>query len=172
MIAREVSDLRVMSLSSHAGKISQVSPNLLSSPPATLEFSSWNEGFAPILRPSSPRNERVRYRDLYPTGPPAKLSARNNLGFPRVVYMRSACKYADCMPTLVQIRNVPSDLHRELKARAALEGMSLSDYLLRELRQALDRPTLDEIRRRLSSRRPVRAHPVPAVAVRAERKSR
>jgi hypothetical protein len=63
-------------------------------------------------------------------------------------------------------------LHRELKARAALEGMSLSDYLLRELRQVLDRPTLDEIRRRLSSRRPVRPNPAPAVAVRAERKSR
>jgi hypothetical protein len=44
------------------------------------------------------------------------------------------------MPVMVQIRNVASDLHRELKARAALEGMSLSDYLLRELRHALDRP--------------------------------
>ncbi len=76
------------------------------------------------------------------------------------------------MPVMVQIRNVPSDLHRELKARAALEGMSLSDYLLRELRQALDRPTLDEIRKRLSTRRPVRAHPAPAAAVRAERKQR
>jgi antitoxin FitA len=86
--------------------------------------------------------------------------------------MSSACKYTDHMPTMVQIRNVPSDLHRELKARAALEGMSLSDYLLRELRQALDRPTLDEIRRRLSSRQPVRPRPAPAVAVRAERKSR
>ena len=76
------------------------------------------------------------------------------------------------MSTMVQIRNVPSHLHRELKARAALEGMSLSDYLLRELRHSLDRPTLDEIRKRLSSRQPVRPHPAPAVAVRAERKSR
>jgi antitoxin FitA len=86
--------------------------------------------------------------------------------------MRSACKYTFRMSTMVQIRNVPSHLHRELKARAALEGMSLSDYLLRELRQALDRPTLDEIRKRLSSRQPVRPHPAPAAAVRAERKSR
>ena len=86
--------------------------------------------------------------------------------------MRSACKYAFRMSTMVQIRNVPSDLHRQLKARAALEGMSLSDYLLRELRQALDRPTLDEIRKRLSSRQPVRPSPAPAAAVRAERKSR
>jgi plasmid stability protein len=76
------------------------------------------------------------------------------------------------MPVMVQIRNVPSDLHRALKARAALEGMSLSDYLLRELRNALDRPTLDEIRKRLSTRRSMRPRPAPAVLVRAERKSR
>ena len=76
------------------------------------------------------------------------------------------------MPTNVQIRNVPSELHRELKARAALEGMSLSDYLLRELRHALDRPSLAEIRKRLSNRQPVRPNPVPAAAVRAERNSR
>ena len=86
--------------------------------------------------------------------------------------MRSACKYANRMPTNVQIRNVPSELHRELKARAGIEGMSLSDYLLRELRHALDRPTLDEIRKRLSNRQPVRPRPEPAAAVRAERKSR
>jgi plasmid stability protein len=76
------------------------------------------------------------------------------------------------MAVMVQIRNMPSDLHRQLKARAALEGMSLSDYLLRELRHSIDRPTLDEMRKRLSSRRPVRPHPAPAVAVRAERDSR
>ena len=76
------------------------------------------------------------------------------------------------MSTMVQIRNVPSDVHRELKARAALEGMSLSEYLLRELRQALERPTLDEIRKRLSGRQPVRPRTGPAAAVRAERKSR
>jgi plasmid stability protein len=86
--------------------------------------------------------------------------------------MCSACKHANRMPAMVQIRNVPSDLHRELKARAALEGMSLSDYLLRELRHALDRPTLDEIRKRLASRQPVRPRPAPAAAVRSERKSR
>lgn len=76
------------------------------------------------------------------------------------------------MPIMVQIRNVPSELHRELKARAALEGMSLSDYLLRELRQALDRPTLNEIRKRLSSRQPVRPRIAPTAAVRAERNTR
>jgi len=73
---------------------------------------------------------------------------------------------------MVQIRNVPSDIHRALKARAALEGMSLSEYLLRELRCSLERPTLDQIRARLSTRQPVQPHPTPAAAVRAERLSR
>jgi plasmid stability protein len=53
------------------------------------------------------------------------------------------------MSTMIQIRNVPDDLHRKLKSRAALAGMSLSDYLLGEARRAADRPTPDEIRRRL-----------------------
>jgi plasmid stability protein len=59
------------------------------------------------------------------------------------------------MPTMVQIRNVPSHLHRRLKVRAAIEGMSMSDYVLRELRKALDRPTRQEILERLE-RVPVR----------------
>jgi antitoxin FitA len=86
--------------------------------------------------------------------------------------MCSPREHAHRMPVSIQIRNVPSDMYRELKERAALEGMSLSNCLLRELRHSLDRPTLDEIRKRLSSRQPARPHPVPAVAVRAERKSR
>jgi antitoxin FitA len=73
---------------------------------------------------------------------------------------------------MVQIRNVPAELHRELKARAALEGMSLSDYLLREIRQVLARPTIEELQKRLAGRQPVRARPDPAAAVRAERKTR
>jgi plasmid stability protein len=73
---------------------------------------------------------------------------------------------------MVQIRNVPSELHRQLKARAALEGMSLSDYLLREVRRVLERPTPEEIQRRLAGRARVRPRPVPAVAVRAEREGR
>ena len=82
--------------------------------------------------------------------------------------MYSTRKHADRITVMGQIRKMPSDLHRELKARAALEGMSLSDYLLRE-RHVLDRPTLDEIRKRLSGRQHIRPHPAPASAVRAER---
>jgi plasmid stability protein len=73
---------------------------------------------------------------------------------------------------MVQIRNVPSDLHRQLKARAALEGMSLSEYLLREVRRAVERPTLEEIKRRLAARTSIRPRPAPAAAVRAEREGR
>jgi antitoxin FitA len=58
--------------------------------------------------------------------------------------MRFTCKYAPSMASMIQIRNVPPTLHRRLKARAALEGMSLSDYLLREVRWAAERPTIEE----------------------------
>ncbi len=56
----------------------------------------------------------------------------------------------------IQIRNVPEELHRTLKARAALAGMSLSDYLLHECRKLAARPTVDELRQRLNQRRPMR----------------
>ena len=46
---------------------------------------------------------------------------------------------------MVQIRNVPSEFHRRLKARAAMEGMSMSDYILREVGKALERPTRREV---------------------------
>ncbi len=54
------------------------------------------------------------------------------------------------MPTMIQIRNVPSDLHRKIKARAALAGSSMSDYLLREIRRTVERPTRDELLDRIS----------------------
>jgi len=83
--------------------------------------------------------------------------------------MCSACFYAACMGTMVQIRNVPDALHRRLKSRAALAGMSLSDYLLSEIRQVAERPTLDELRTRLHSRTETAPSVAPAEAVRAER---
>lgn len=56
------------------------------------------------------------------------------------------------MSTMVQIRNVPSELHRQLKARAASEGLTMSDYILREVGKALSRPTRDEVLTRLEKR--------------------
>lgn len=76
------------------------------------------------------------------------------------------------MSAMIQIRNVPSELHRRLKARAALAGMSLSDYLLKEIRCVAERPTLDELRARLERRPTVTPSVPPAQAVRAERDSR
>lgn len=73
------------------------------------------------------------------------------------------------MTVMIQIRNVPDALHRQLKSRAALAGMSLSDYLLGEIRQAAQRPTLDELRARLARRPGVTPSVTPARAVRAER---
>ena len=75
------------------------------------------------------------------------------------------------MPRMIQLRHVPDDLHRTLKARAALAGMSLSDYLLAEIRRAAERPTLDELRARVRQRAPVRLRRPAAHAVRRERNS-
>jgi antitoxin FitA len=73
---------------------------------------------------------------------------------------------------MVQIRNVPEALHRQLKSRAALAGMSLSDYLLSEIRQVAERPTINELRARLRSRAETVPSVLPAEAVRAERERR
>lgn len=56
---------------------------------------------------------------------------------------------------MIQIRNVPEDIHRRLKARAALAGLSLSDLLLREITAVAERPTREEMLARLQSRTPV-----------------
>lgn len=76
------------------------------------------------------------------------------------------------MSTMIQIRNVPEGLHRRLKARAAMAGMSLSDYLLGEIRRVAERPRLEELRARLERRAPANPAVPPAQAVRAERDSR
>ena len=76
------------------------------------------------------------------------------------------------MSTMIQIRNVPEALHRRLKALAALEGKSLSDYLLGAIAEAAERPTAGELRARLAARTPVSPSPEPALAVREERDSR
>ncbi len=73
---------------------------------------------------------------------------------------------------MVQIRNVPPEFHRRLKARAALEGMSMSDYIMREIGKALERPTRQEVLDRLRSK-PVRRLSRNATdAVREERIAR
>lgn len=76
------------------------------------------------------------------------------------------------MSRMIQLRNVPESLHRKLKARAAMEGLSLSDYLVSEIRRVAERPTMSELRERLHQRKPVTPQVPPAEAVRAERDRR
>ncbi|MDP3711443.1 MAG: hypothetical protein Q8R60_03015 [Mycobacteriales bacterium] len=70
--------------------------------------------------------------------------------------------------TTLQIRNVPEELHRSLKARAALQGRSLSELALDELRRAMERPTRAELLARVRSLSAVEGVDA-AAAVRAER---
>ena len=80
--------------------------------------------------------------------------------------------YADRMSRMIQVRNVPDNLHRTLKAQAALAGMSLSDFLLAEIRRVAERPTIAELRERLRRRSAVTGEVSAAEAVRRERESR
>ena len=59
---------------------------------------------------------------------------------------------------LLQIRNVPDEVHRTLKSRAALAGMSLSEYALAELRRGAERPTRDEILTKIKRGRAALTH--------------
>jgi plasmid stability protein len=70
---------------------------------------------------------------------------------------------------MIQIRNVPEDLHRVLKSRAALAGMSLSDYLLDEVRRIAERPTMAELQARLAQLPVTKLSISPEQAVREER---
>ncbi|HLJ26730.1 MAG TPA: hypothetical protein VKY85_08475 [Candidatus Angelobacter sp.] len=75
------------------------------------------------------------------------------------------------MSKVIQLRNVPDTLHRTLKARAAMAGMSLRDYLLAEIKEIAERPTLAELRERLHRRKPVAAELDTARMVREEREA-
>ena len=76
------------------------------------------------------------------------------------------------MSKMIQVRNVPDAVHRTLKVRAAMAGMSLSDFLLAEFRHLAERPTLEELRDRLHRREPVKLKTSAAQAVREERNAR
>jgi plasmid stability protein len=76
------------------------------------------------------------------------------------------------MPKMIQLRNVPDGLHRSLKARAAMAGMSLSDYLLAEIKELAERPTLAELRNRLHTRKAITIQLDTARLVREEREAR
>jgi hypothetical protein len=73
---------------------------------------------------------------------------------------------------MIQIRNVPDDLHRALKERAAREGTTLSELIMRELPRIAHRPSVEEVFERISKREPVLGGPSSADLVRAGRDSR
>lgn len=76
------------------------------------------------------------------------------------------------MSKMIQIRNVPDEVHREVKARAARAGMSLSDFLLREVERLVEAPPVEEVLARLAPRERPRLSESPAEAIRAERDAR
>lgn len=88
------------------------------------------------------------------------------------VDMKNACFHTFIMHTMIQIRNVPQSLHRRLKARAAMEGTSMSQYVLRAIERALDRPSRQELLASIRSQPELRLEPSPAEVLHEERNSR
>lgn len=70
------------------------------------------------------------------------------------------------MSKMIQIRDVPDALHRQLARRAAAAGMSLSDYLKQELRMIADKWTWDDVIEHLKTVEPVRLEENPVIALR------
>jgi plasmid stability protein len=73
------------------------------------------------------------------------------------------------MTKMIQIRNVPDELHRTLKVRAAQAGMTLSEHLLAEIEQVAEKPTLSEMMERLRNREQVKLEEPPEVTIRRMR---
>jgi antitoxin FitA len=76
------------------------------------------------------------------------------------------------MSKMIQIRDVPDQVHGTLKSRAAREGMSLSDYLKKELAHVAERPTMREWLERGEHTKPIRATKSPSQVIRELRDSR
>jgi plasmid stability protein len=73
------------------------------------------------------------------------------------------------MPKMIQVRNVPDKLHRKLKSRAASQGLSLSDFVLREMEHVAECPTMKELAERLARRTPMQYKISPAAILRQHR---
>jgi antitoxin FitA len=59
------------------------------------------------------------------------------------------------MPVMIQLRNVPDELHKKLKVRAAEAGMSLSDYILKDVNARAAQPTMKEWLKKYKRRKPI-----------------
>lgn len=105
------------------------------------------------------------------TGNPSVLTQKGGMGAGWMDMCRT-CLYAEDMSKMIQVRNVPEHVHGTLKSRAAREGMSLSDFLKKELARAAERPTMQEWLERTQQAKPIRARRSPAQVVRELRESR
>lgn len=76
------------------------------------------------------------------------------------------------MSKMIQIRNVPDRLHKELVRRARKEGQTLTTYIQEILERELSRPPAEEVFARIRERRPVRLDRSAAELIREERESR
>lgn len=76
------------------------------------------------------------------------------------------------MASMIQIRNVPDAPHCQIKARAALEGKSMSLYILRQVERALEWPTRRELLEAIQKQAAVRLDHSPADVVRGGRNAR
>ena len=76
------------------------------------------------------------------------------------------------MSTMIQIRNVPEALHRRLKARAGLEGMSMSLYVRREIERSLARPSRRAVIEAIRRQPEIALEALPADVLREERETR
>ena len=74
-----------------------------------------------------------------------------------------------CMYRTLRIRNVPDEVLRRLKSRAALAGLSMSDYVLREIEQVLSRPTRAEVFARIAKLPPIELDPPSSEVLREAR---
>jgi len=97
---------------------------------------------------------------------------RNGIEFLSFVDICATCSYFLRVDKMIQLRHLSDELHCKLKARAAVEGLFLSDYLLRQVRRIAERPTVNELAARLGRRALVAARESPARVVRAERDAR
>jgi antitoxin FitA len=86
--------------------------------------------------------------------------------------MCRTCLYAETMSKMIQVRDVPQQVHSTLKARAAREGMSLSDFIKRELERTVERPTMREWLELTQRAKPIPAKRSGAQVVRELRDAR
>jgi hypothetical protein len=78
-------------------------------------------------------------------------------------------RYQQDMSQTIHLRHVPDDLFRKLKSRAALEGLTLSGYLLKEFERLASYPSLAELHARIASRKPFHPRVSPAQLIRSQR---